>query len=63
MYLDLLLGGIAYLRYMIGKGLRITEGVTDKMLGRGVKCPDHVTMWRRTRAQSGSMRATASRYR
>ena len=39
---DLLMGSIAYLRYMIGKGLRITEGVAGKMLGRGVKGPDHV---------------------
>ena len=43
-YPDLLMGGIAYLRYIIGKGVRITEGVADEMLGRGVKGPDHVTI-------------------
>ena len=31
-YPDLLMSCIAYLRHMIGKGLRITEGVVDKML-------------------------------
>ena len=54
-YSDLLMGGIAYLRYMIGKGTRITEGVVDKMLGEGVKGPDHVTIWRRTCAQAVSI--------
>ena len=52
---DLLMGSIAYLLYMIGKGLRITQGVTDKMLGRGVKGSDHVTIWRRTCAQAVSI--------
>ena len=36
---------------MIGKGVRITERVVDKMLGREVKGPDHVTIWRWTCAQ------------
>ena len=54
-YPDLLMGSIAYLRHMIGKGVRITEGVTDKMLGNGVKGPDHVTIWRRTCAQAVSI--------
>ena len=42
---------ITYLRYMIGKGLRITQGVTDKMQGRGVKGPDHIAIWSRTCVQ------------
>ncbi len=54
-YSDLLMAGIAYLRYMIGKGTRITEGAVDKMLGEGVKGPDHVTIWRRTCAQAVSI--------
>ena len=54
-YPDLLMGSIAYLRHMIGKGVRITEGVTYKMLGNGVKGPDHVTIWRRTCAQAVSI--------
>lgn len=54
-YPDLLMGSIAYLRYMIGKGVRITQGVTDKMLGKCVKGPDHVTIWRRTCAQAVSI--------
>ena len=54
-YPDLLMGGIAYLRYMIGKGVRITEGVADEMLGRGVKGPDHATIRRRTCAQAVSI--------
>ena len=44
---DLLMGGIAYLRYMIDNGVHITEGVMGKMLGEGVKGPDHATIWRR----------------
>ena len=32
-YSDLLMGGIAYLRHMTGKGTRITEGIVGKMLG------------------------------
>ena len=55
-YPDLLMGSISYLRYMIGKGVRIMEGVTDKMLGNGVKGPDHVTIWRRTYAQAVSIK-------
>ena len=31
------MGSIAYLRYMIDKGVRITQGAADKMLDRGVK--------------------------
>ena len=54
-YPDLLMAGIAYLRYMIGKGFRITEGVADGMPGNGVKGPDHVTIWRRTCAQAVSI--------
>ena len=54
-YPDLLMAGIAYLRYMIGKGVRITEGVADEMLGNGVKGPDHMTIWRRTCAQAVSI--------
>ena len=52
---DLMMGGIAYLRHMIGKGTRITEGMVDKMLGKGVRGPDHVTIWRRTCARAVSM--------
>lgn len=33
-YPDLLMGSIAYLRWMIGKGVRITEGITDEILGK-----------------------------
>ena len=33
-YSDLLMGGIAYPRSMIGKGARITERIVDEMLGR-----------------------------
>ena len=54
-YPDLLMGGIAYIRYVLGEGLRVTEGHVDAMLGRGVKGPDHVTIWRRTCAQAVSI--------
>ena len=40
-YPDLLMGGIAYIRYVIGKGLRVIEEHVDAMLGKGVKSPDH----------------------
>ena len=54
-YPDLLMGGIACTRYVLGGGLRVTEGHVDAMLGRGVKGPDHVTIWRRTCARAVSM--------
>ena len=54
-YPDLMMGGIAYIRYVLGEGLRVIEGHIDAMLGRGVKGPDHVTIWRRTCAQAVSM--------
>ena len=54
-YPDLLMGGIAYIRYVLGEGLRVTEGLVDAMLGRGAKGPDHVTIWRRTCAQAVSI--------
>ena len=47
-YPDLLMGGIAYIRYVLGEGLRVIEGHMDAMLGKGTKGPDHVTIWRRT---------------
>ncbi len=54
-YSDLLMGGIAYLRHMIGMGARITEGVVGKIPGEGVKGPDHATVWRRTCARAVRM--------
>ena len=51
-YADLLMGSIAYLRYMVGKSLRITEGMAGAMLGEGVECHDHSTIWRRTCARA-----------
>ena len=44
-YPDLLMGGIAYIRYVLGEGLRVIEGHVDAMLGKGTKGPDHVTIW------------------
>ena len=35
------MGGIAYIRYVLGEGLRVIEGHVDTMLGRGTKGPDH----------------------
>ena len=54
-YPDLLMGGIAYIRHVLGEGLRVIEGHVDAMLGKGVKGPDHVTIWRRTCAQAVSI--------
>ena len=54
-YPDLPMGGIAYLRYMIGRDVRITQEAADNILGRGVKGPDHATIWRRICAQSVSI--------
>ena len=54
-YPDPLMAGIAYLQYMICKVVRITEGIADGMLGKGMKGPDHVTIWRRTCAQAVSI--------
>ena len=54
-YPDLLMGGIAYIRYVLGEGLRVTEGLVDAMLDRGAKGPDHVTIWRRTCVQAVSI--------
>ena len=34
-YSDLLMGGIAYLRYMIGKGVRIAQGMGGKVQAGG----------------------------
>ena len=51
-YIDPLMGGITYLRYMIGKVVRVTQMVADRMLSRGVKGPGHVTIWRHTCAQA-----------
>ena len=51
-YSDLLMGGIACLRHMIGKEVRVTEGMVGKMLGKGVKGPDHVNIWRRACARA-----------
>lgn len=48
MYPDLSMGGTACLRYMIGRDVRIMEGVADEMPGKGVKSPDHMAMWSRT---------------
>ena len=47
-YPDLLMAGTTYIRYVIGKELRVTEGLVDAMLGKGTKGPDYVTIWRRT---------------
>ena len=33
-YPDLLMGGIAYIRYVLGEGLRVIEGHMDAMLGK-----------------------------
>ena len=38
-YPDLLTASIVYLRCMIGKGARITEGIVDGILGKDVKVP------------------------
>ena len=46
------MGSITYLRWMIGKGVRITKGMLGGMLGKGVEGPDHVTIWRQTCAQT-----------
>ena len=54
-YPDLLMGGIAYIRHVLGEGLRVIEGHVDAMLGKRMKGPDHVTIWRRTCAQAVSM--------
>ena len=54
-YSGLLMGGIAYIRYVLGKGLRVIEGHRDAMPGRDMKGPDHVTIWRRTCAQAVSI--------
>ena len=50
-YSDLMMGSIAYLRYTLGKSLRITEGLARAMLWNS-ETPDHVTIWRRTCAKS-----------
>ena len=50
-YSDLLMGGIAYLRYMTGMSLRKTEGTAGAMLWN-LDTPDHVTIWRRTCAKA-----------
>ena len=50
-YSDLMMGGIAYLRYTLGKSLRTTRGLARSMLGNS-ETPDHVTIWRRTCAKS-----------
>ena len=39
-YPDLLMGCIAYLQWMIGKGAQ-NGGNTDGMMGKGTKGPDH----------------------
>ena len=49
---DLPMGGIAYPRHMIGNGARVTEGMVGEMPGKGVKGPDHVTVWRRACARA-----------
>lgn len=53
-YSDILMASIAYIRYVNGKSLRVMEGVVDAILNT-IKGPDHVTIWRRTCAQSVSI--------
>ena len=50
-YPDLLMAGIAYIRYMCNNSLRVMEGMISAMLDK-TECPDHVTIWRRTCAQA-----------
>ena len=53
-YADLSMGSIAYLRYMVGRSLRITGGMAGAMLGEGAECPDHSTIRRRACARGPS---------
>ena len=46
-YSDLMMDSIAYLRYTLGKSMRITEGLARTILCNS-ETPDHVTIWRRT---------------
>ena len=41
---------------MISKCVRITEGMADEMLDKCMNGPDHVTIWRRTCAQTVSIK-------
>ena len=57
-YPDLLMAGIAYLHDR--KGVCITEEITDNMLGKDVKDPDHVAIRRWACTRPSPWRVTAS---